>query len=291
MIAVFLAACLAQDCRADLDTLIDQLGSDSVQERDDACAILRYVGEPALPDLEHAAESGDAEVAGRARGLIAFIAPHRGDVRLEMVHLFAHGCGAFRVNRLESCILYCDGILRIDPGYAPARRLREAAELARREEGARERFLAQVEKWREETREDLVLLPDLRSVRYPSRTSWLGIAKDLRHEVHLYAAFDATDCNQISRKLETMKIDLAFENTKLEDILAFVRDFSGLNIVLDARVADKIDPDKSITFKVKDLVLKNILKLLLAQYGLDYVIKEHVVFLTDRHWVCDPDDF
>jgi hypothetical protein len=82
-----------------------------------------------------------------------------------------------------------------------------------------------------------------------------------------------------------MKIDLAFEDTPLEDILAFIRDFSGLNLILDARVRDRVDPGQVVTFKVKDLVLKHILSLLLSRFRLDYLITEaEVVLLTDcRH--------
>ncbi len=43
-----------------------------------------------------------------------------------------------------------------------------------------------------------------------------------------------------------------------------------------------MDPDKPVTFKVKDLVLKNVLKLLLSQFNLDYhITEEKVVLLTD----------
>jgi hypothetical protein len=85
----------------------------------------------------------------------------------------------------------------------------------------------------------------------------------------------------IQKKLDSMKIDLAFDNTKLNDILAFVRDFSGLNIVIDA--SSKADPNKTITIKTKDLALKNVLKLLLTQFNLDYQItQEQVVLVTDK---------
>jgi hypothetical protein len=89
-----------------------------------------------------------------------------------------------------------------------------------------------------------------------------------------------------------MKIDLAFENTKLEDILSFIRDFSGINLLLDAEVRDRVDPDQTLTFKTKDLTLKGVLKLLLARFDLDYVItEERVLLLTDPKRICDLDDF
>jgi hypothetical protein len=292
VIVVLLVAGLAQECRSDLADVLERLGSDSVVEREDASAILRYVGEPALPDLERAAVSSDAEVSARARALILAIAPHRAEVAREAAHLFLHACGAFRAGRLESSLGYCEGLLRIDPAYGPALRLREAAARARREEGAREAFLTQVDGWREETREAQGRLPGLETLRYPSGEAWKGISAHLRHEAHLYAAVDSDDCVHIGRKLETMKIDLAFENTKLEDILSFIRDFSGINLLLDAEVRDRVDPDQTLTFKTKDLTLKGVLKLLLARFDLDYVItEERVLLLTDPKRICDLDDF
>ncbi len=86
----------------------------------------------------------------------------------------------------------------------------------------------------------------------------------------------------INRKLDSMKIDLAFENTKLEDILAFVRDYSGLNIVVDAAVQANVDPQKGVTFKGTDLTVGKSLQLLASRFGLDYrVTDEKVVLLTD----------
>jgi hypothetical protein len=91
------------------------------------------------------------------------------------------------------------------------------------------------------------------------------------------------DSLAIHRKLDTMKVDLAFENTKLEDILGFVRDFSGLNLILDAEVRDRVDPDKTVTFKVRDLSVGQTLNQLLTPLGLDYVVTDdNVVLLTNK---------
>src|SRR6185503_11373125 len=135
--------------------------------------------------------------------------------------------------------------------------------------------------------DEAAVIPWYQSVRFPNREEWAEISKRITESVIKTegGAADAEadpDILAINRKLDTMKIDLAFENTKLEDILAFIRDFSGLNILLDAAVRDKVDPDKPVTFKVKDLVLKNVLKLLLSQFNLDYhITEEKVVLLTD----------
>jgi len=93
---------------------------------------------------------------------------------------------------------------------------------------------------------------------------------------------DLAVANQVYSEFRALKVDLSFENTKLEDILGFVRDFSGLNILLDAQVRDRVDSDKTVTIKVRDLTVKDTLTQLLTPLGLDYVVTgDNVVLLTD----------
>ena len=198
---------------------------------------------------------------------------------LEMAYM------AFDQKRFDRCIKLCDEILIIDPHYTVAKELREDSEKTRHKEEYYNILAKKVEEWKRLTDDDdRATIPWSQTVRFPSREEWADISKRitesvLKHEGGVSGEEDP-DILAINRKLDTMKIDLAFENTKLDDILAFIRDFSGLNIVVDAAIM--VDPNKTITFKVKDLVLKNVLKLLLQQLGLDYrITEEKVVLLTD----------
>jgi type II secretory pathway component GspD/PulD (secretin) len=195
---------------------------------------------------------------------------------------------AFDQKRFDRCIKLCDEILMIDPHYTVARELKEDAEKTHNKEEYYNILAAKIEKWKQMTDDDdEAVIPYHQTVRFPKREEWAEISKRIQEAVLKTdkgggAGEEDPDILAINRKLDTMKIDLAFENTKLEDILAFIRDFSGLNIILDAAVREKVDPEKAITFKVKDLVLKNVLKLLLAQFQLDYrITEEKVVLLTD----------
>ncbi len=209
------------------------------------------------------------------------------EVTRKIAHLLELSYMAFDQKRFDRCIKLCDEILLIDPHYTVARELKEDAQKTRHKEEYYNILATKIEQWKRMTDDDdEAVIPYSQTVRFPSRDEWADISKRITEAVIKTEGSGGTeedpDILAINRKLDTMKIDLAFENTKLEDILAFIRDFSGLNIILDAAVRDKVDPDKAITFKVKDLVLKNVLKLLLSQFQLDYQItEEKVVLLTD----------
>jgi hypothetical protein len=79
------------------------------------------------------------------------------------------------------------------------------------------------------------------------------------------------------RALLTTKIDLAFENTSIEEVLGFLRDFSKLNIVLE-----KVGDPDPITFKAKDALLGEILELITLPQGLDARLQEGTIVIYPR---------
>jgi hypothetical protein len=81
----------------------------------------------------------------------------------------------------------------------------------------------------------------------------------------------------VAGKLLKMKIDLAFDNTDIPDILSFVRDFSGLNIVGQGRI-----PKKAVTFKVRNLALADVIELMTLPHGLDVRLEEGVLTIFER---------
>jgi hypothetical protein len=65
---------------AKVRTLIDQLGDESFEKREQATAALIAVGAPAIPALRQAAESGDAEVTRRAKACLKAIGKQQEDI-------------------------------------------------------------------------------------------------------------------------------------------------------------------------------------------------------------------
>jgi len=88
---------------------------------------------------------------------------------------------------------------------------------------------------------------------------------------------------EVLNKLNTMRITVDFANVTLEEAIGYLRDFSGLNIVVDAEVYKNQSEDQlKVTLKVKDLLLKSILKLMLNSRELTAMYKEGVVLVVPK---------
>ncbi len=89
--------------------------------------------------------------------------------------------------------------------------------------------------------------------------------------------------DEIVRKVNSMRLSVDFSGIPLEEALNFLRDFSGLNIVVDAEVHAKLTEDQlKVTLKVKDLLLKSILKLMLSPKDLSATVRDGVLLILPR---------
>jgi type II secretory pathway component GspD/PulD (secretin) len=84
-------------------------------------------------------------------------------------------------------------------------------------------------------------------------------------------------------RINTMKVSVDFTNTSLEEAIGFLRDFTGLNIIVDAEVYKAQTEDQlKMTLKVKDLSLKSVLKLMLGSRELTAMYKEGVILVVPK---------
>ena len=66
-------------------------------------------------------------------------------------------------------------------------------------------------------------------------------------------------------------------------LLNVVREFSGLNMVVDATVYEELsEDDLMVTIRVKDLLLKSVLKLMLEMKNLTAIYKEGVLLIVTK---------
>jgi len=84
-------------------------------------------------------------------------------------------------------------------------------------------------------------------------------------------------------RINTMRVSVDFTNSPLEEAVGFLRDFTGLNILVDAEVYKNQSEDQlKITLKVKELSLKSVLKLMLGSRELTAMYKEGVILVVPK---------
>jgi len=96
---------------------------------------------------------------------------------------------------------------------------------------------------------------------------------------------DARD-ERVRRTLETRKLDLSFQGAGAQNILAFINDFSALNVLLDPTLKlGAID-----TFSAENQTLRETLEILCFVTGLDFDVRNGVVVVSTplRLWSTDP---
>ena len=83
----------------------------------------------------------------------------------------------------------------------------------------------------------------------------------------------AKDDEAMVKKLATMKIDLNFVDGELADVIAFLRDFSGMNFLVAKGVEGKV------SLQLKDSLLGHALELITLPVGLDVKIEGGVIIV------------
>src|SRR5215471_18549408 len=78
------------------------------------------------------------------------------------------------------------------------------------------------------------------------------------------------------RRLETMKITVDFEDVKLPEAVDYLRDVTGLNLVILPKAMEK-DGESKVRLKVKDLSVKSVLRLILGSRGLTATYRDGAI--------------
>ena len=208
------------------------------------------------------------------------------EVLEKIAHFLEQAYMSFDQRKFDKCIQLCDGILDIDPHYTVAMELREDAQKVRHREEYYDFLRAKVENWKRLTdRDDESVIPYADTVVFPTAEEWAEITRRAMASTFQRGAEGAEDPEilAINRQLDTIKLTLDFQNQKLEDMVAYIREFTGLNIFIEQNLGDKFDPSATKTFRVRDIVLRTAMRLMLDQFELDYTIDENrIIRITTR---------
>jgi type II secretory pathway component GspD/PulD (secretin) len=132
----------------------------------------------------------------------------------------------------------------------------------------------------ERTWEELaqVKVPYQDYVRFPFKDFWIDIACRREHGVAPEIEQEPIEIQHIKRILNTRTVTLSFTDTSLANVMSFLQDITGLNIVIDPRV----DATVTLTLRLREIVLKNALQLIMDQTGFMYIFKENTIFITEE---------
>ena len=118
------------------------------------------------------------------------------------------------------------------------------------------------------------------SERYPEQKEWVDKAKErLAGEVEKPKDVDVPS-DFVLEKVKATKVSLNFTDAPLTDVLMFYREFTSINIVLDAAVA-KAD-ELRVTMRVNDLPFDQALDLSLKMLDLDWCVDEGVIVVSTK---------
>lgn len=254
--------------------LVERLRTDDIEVRQRAETELSRLGSAAESALDGASRDLDPEVASRARRLLLeVVAPHRREVDAAVAHLARHLRRAVLEPRPSAVAEAVRALGEIDPESWFDR-------------GMEWHGLAQVGS--PEHRQALAreLTPELllRELRYPRHSAWARMRErvlgaigdsDYRRECR--------DC--VARRLREVRIGIAFENARVEDILEYLRDVGDLSIAFGA---GEFNLERAVTMEAKDVALGEALERVLLPFGLGArVMEEGVVLVEARPRACE----
>jgi hypothetical protein len=96
----------------------------------------------------------------------------------------------------------------------------------------------------------------------------------------LMALFIQDDTNtQIMNKIKAMQVDLDYSETPFEEVLTYLREFSGVNIIVDPAVDTS---SMKVSIKVKSVRLQSAMRLIFSQFELVGIVKDGILHITTK---------
>ena len=89
---------------------------------------------------------------------------------------------------------------------------------------------------------------------------------------------------EVEGKLNNIKVTLDFQNAPLDQVVDYLREISGMNIFVDAKVRDK---GLVVSLKVTEISLRSIFGLILKPHNCDILFKDGVLQLMTKEDVAD----
>jgi len=100
----------------------------------------------------------------------------------------------------------------------------------------------------------------------------------------IFSTAAAQDRAPVTRRLESVKVTVDFQNASLSSVVDYFRDATGLDFVLHHALA----ADSRVTLRLKDVSLRTALKLALRGCGASAVLRDGVIVIGPRETLAPP---
>lgn len=175
-----------------------------------------------------------------------------------------------------------DEALAIDNSHVHARRQRQRAtdrELALREVKLLQRNKEETRKVFESLSESAV--PYDQPFVFPhDENFWRNEVRRREADLQAVSLEETFEVQQIRNVLETQTVSFDFSaEATLGDAIAFLREYTGLNITVDPEI-DTVE--RKVKLRLSDTRLREALDLLLSNVGLAYAFQENTLFITEK---------
>ncbi|QDU63536.1 hypothetical protein Pan216_44160 [Planctomycetes bacterium Pan216] len=131
-------------------------------------------------------------------------------------------------------------------------------------------------------------MSDASPIHFPPARVW----EELSARRKKYESVDLTPVSPAEAKIRralTQPVSVDFQDTPLRDVIEFLRDLTGANIVIDQNGLDELglDPDVPTTLHLESVSLKSALRLILRPMELTYLIEDEVLLITSEQVAAD----
>ncbi len=180
----------------------------------------------------------------------------------------------------------CRQIIRLDPYNRDAKMLMTIAEESRHSKSSEKNLSSLRENWKRTFEEiEMGMVPQVDVVAFPDYDDWREREERARRILSGTAATGEVSVaeQQINRVLATKPVSLDFTDTPLKAVIKFLKDVSGLNIIVDPGVYEgKAEEDLLVQLQVEDIPLAQAMNLVLNMRDLAYTITNGVLLVTAK---------
>jgi len=122
-------------------------------------------------------------------------------------------------------------------------------------------------------------IPYSETITYPTAEEWKRKTRQRQEITGPGIVNRSPEDEAIISKMKTIRKSVDFTETPIQQVVDFLQDVYGVNIVLDQTALEWLG-DIFITLKLRDVTLETVLDFVTRQHGLAYVVQKGVVFIS-----------